>query len=676
MKQVTSPELPLVQDELAEVKVGLFKGMLLAATETNEAKFQHQVARMYGEGEGVPQNLKNSQAWYKLAAHQGLQSSQFNLGTIYEEATGCVMSYEKAYYWYQKAAQNNDPEAHEILAEFDAKLLQAEDDSDVSTVRINGQDFESLGPAVLELTSKLEDNETSSLLAYVKSSADFKGAVTKAKIRAKKEGVALSLSHIADCVEWTSGYRFLAGLYGWIEETSVIPKTPTFKQAERFYAEGKLQDAYKAFLRLADEEDHAEAQRYLSDMFYSGTGIEQDHDKARDWCMKAAIQGHTNSQFTVAEFFRVGACGCLRSFDKAHHWYRQAYESGNDKEAFRLMAAIEESISDGNGNGPIFRVNGYEFNDVTPAARECLRDFEGYDEAALLTFLNWKGHFQEAFEIAKKEADEQGSDFTLKHLTDAVEWAFGYQLLDAIYEWMRRQVPNAGIGVPDEPVVLKDTVMVRIVGPGCRVSAYEIDQKILKKLRSATPSDAVYEDNPLSIVSNIAKRSYRVCEGMSIQESELEARLGRNDVWTSMKIGLLPDGCTFEETFTGLREGYLLAHEKNVEPLGCNEIPTKASMFVLEVEEYKMAQLSATLNVDEDFDSGDIELLAVDMDVPHLLSEITYGLGVLNGVEQDIRRVKYRGQTEDFELDILNGYASRFYLVKKDKDGAWTLIDL
>ena len=59
-------------------------------------------------------------------------------------------------------------------------------------------------------------------------------------------------------------------------------------------------------------------------------------------------------------------------------------------------------------------------------------------------------------------------------------------------------------------------VTVKISGPAFRVTAYVVNSKILKKLQSATEDDALYEDEPLSIVGNIALRAIRVANGFCI----------------------------------------------------------------------------------------------------------------------------------------------------------------
>ena len=60
---------------------------------------------------------------------------------------------------------------------------------------------------------------------------------------------------------------------------------------------------------------------------------------------------------------------------------------------------------------------------------------------------------------------------------------------------------------------------LKISGPAYRVTCYVIDEEILQELRDATIEDAVYEDNPISLVANIALRSEIVANGFCVHKS-------------------------------------------------------------------------------------------------------------------------------------------------------------
>ena len=48
------------------------------------------------------------------------------------------------------------------------------------------------------------------------------------------------------------------------------------------------------------------AQWDLSNMYYEGDGVTQDHEKAFYWTSKAALQGHITSQFNLGFLYSSG----------------------------------------------------------------------------------------------------------------------------------------------------------------------------------------------------------------------------------------------------------------------------------------------------------------------------------------------------------------------------------
>ncbi len=219
-------------------------------------------------------------------------------------------------------------------------------------------------------------------------------------------------------------------------------------------------------------------------------------------------------------------------------------------------------------------------------------------------------------------------------------------------------------------------VSVNISGSGCRVTAYLINKKILKELRSATEDDALYESNPYSLVGNIALDSIRVAQGFCIYTADdLKFEITVDDKSIEVeKVGLLDEWCEFEEEFTSERGKTLLARSENNESLGKGFIPKKNEMFIIEIEEFKWAESNCSFSAINALDLGGLEKLEiglVDLDVETDLSNATYLAGLLNGMEKDIRYIRYQDKKYEFDLSIMNGSVSCFYLVEKKDDGKW-----
>ena len=75
----------------------------LAAEQGYDAA-QNNLGNMYSDGRGVPQNDAEAVKWYRLAAVQGLASAQYNLGFNYANGLGVPLDYVQAYMWLDLAA--------------------------------------------------------------------------------------------------------------------------------------------------------------------------------------------------------------------------------------------------------------------------------------------------------------------------------------------------------------------------------------------------------------------------------------------------------------------------------------------------------------------------------------------------------------------------------------------
>ena len=66
---------------------------------------QYVLGVMYDKGEGVTQDHKEAVRWYRKAADQGFIAAQYNLGYSYDTGNGVVADYGEAYKWYRMAAE-------------------------------------------------------------------------------------------------------------------------------------------------------------------------------------------------------------------------------------------------------------------------------------------------------------------------------------------------------------------------------------------------------------------------------------------------------------------------------------------------------------------------------------------------------------------------------------------
>jgi len=84
---------------------------LMRLAKQGDARAQYNLALMYANGEGVPQDYKAAVKWYTLAAEQGLAQAQYNLAWMYDHGEGVPEDDKAAVKWYSLAAEQGDTDA-------------------------------------------------------------------------------------------------------------------------------------------------------------------------------------------------------------------------------------------------------------------------------------------------------------------------------------------------------------------------------------------------------------------------------------------------------------------------------------------------------------------------------------------------------------------------------------
>ena len=59
---------------------------------------------MYNKGQGVAQDYAEALRWFKLAATQGNEIAQFNLGAMYANGEGVAQNHVLAHMWFNLAS--------------------------------------------------------------------------------------------------------------------------------------------------------------------------------------------------------------------------------------------------------------------------------------------------------------------------------------------------------------------------------------------------------------------------------------------------------------------------------------------------------------------------------------------------------------------------------------------
>jgi len=80
----------------------------LPLAQAGHADAQYNLAVMYGNGWGVPQDGAQAVLWLRRAANQGHPAAQASLGRVYEEGVGVPQDDQQACFWYTLAAAATD----------------------------------------------------------------------------------------------------------------------------------------------------------------------------------------------------------------------------------------------------------------------------------------------------------------------------------------------------------------------------------------------------------------------------------------------------------------------------------------------------------------------------------------------------------------------------------------
>lgn len=84
------------------------------AAEQGHIEAQYNLAMMYAEARGIPQNNTEAVNWFRLAARQGYADAQYRLGLAYDSGQGIPENNVRSYVWLSVSAAQGNEYAREI----------------------------------------------------------------------------------------------------------------------------------------------------------------------------------------------------------------------------------------------------------------------------------------------------------------------------------------------------------------------------------------------------------------------------------------------------------------------------------------------------------------------------------------------------------------------------------
>ena len=254
------------------------------------------------DGETVNKNYNKAIFWYRKAAEQGNAEAQFNLAYMYEQGLATDSpDYSQAFYWYKRAAEQGKASAQYNVGYYYKKgrgISQNLSEAYKWYKRAADQGHQN---AIDELKKNLKSNENQinknkSDSSNISSLNDLITAAQNGDIRAQVQ--------LGDC--YYSGIGFYKG--------EIVEKN--------------YEKAVFWFLKAARQGD-ARAQFNLAFMYEQGLGVDsQNYDQAFYWYKKAAEQGDERAQYNVGYYYENGR-GTSQNLSEAYNWYKRAADQGH-----------------------------------------------------------------------------------------------------------------------------------------------------------------------------------------------------------------------------------------------------------------------------------------------------------------------------------------------------------
>jgi TPR repeat protein len=270
--------------------------------DVGDASAQFALAEAYDFGNGVAQSDKNAFLWYRKSADQGFAPAQNSLGLMYRTGKGVEQNKEQAVDWYRKAAKQGNAKAMFNLgtAYFNGDGVGIDDVSAYawfSLAREHGSATAS--DAVSRMSSTLAQWQTSAALEKIGDfyeqgndlPPDHKLAIDWYRKAAQLGEAPVRVKLAKFLLDQGDSQQYPEALH-LCEDAGKQMYSPGALCAGLLYREGmgtakNLQEATKWITKSA-ELGNAQAMYQLGDMYWTGSGVNQDKISAYAFMLLAA----------------------------------------------------------------------------------------------------------------------------------------------------------------------------------------------------------------------------------------------------------------------------------------------------------------------------------------------------------------------------------------------------
>lgn len=350
---------------------------LLNLARSGDVEAQFNLGYCYYMGLGIDQDYSKAVEWFTKAAEQGYAEAQLFLGECYEEGKGVKQNDNKAVEYYQMAAMQDNAQAINNLGvcylngtgvkqndEEAFNLFSKAANLGLAVAQTNLGDCYYYGRGTQQ--NKILANEWYEKAAQQVNNNSFKieesGYYKEAKEKFDlgynyyfhdQEGLGAQLIKEAADAGYAKAQYYMGEFYVYSE---IFPPDPEQsiswykKSAEQGYPPAQLalgsaynngkilpQDKNKAqilfksatqSLKALAKNGDAEAQYYLSNCYYSGTGVPEDSEEGFKWLLESAKNNYVDAQSKLGEKYYKGY-GIPQNKSLGIFWMEKAAAQGD-----------------------------------------------------------------------------------------------------------------------------------------------------------------------------------------------------------------------------------------------------------------------------------------------------------------------------------------------------------
>lgn len=112
------------------------------------------------------------------------------------------------------------------------------------------------------------------------------------------------------------------------------------RDPKTLFEQGDYEKSLPLWVDIAEQGDLV-AQNYAGIHYYLGLGVKRNHQQAKEWFEKSAIQGLADAQYNLAVMYENGEF-VQQDYLLAAMWYSLAIEQGNKHAQTRMQAILDE----------------------------------------------------------------------------------------------------------------------------------------------------------------------------------------------------------------------------------------------------------------------------------------------------------------------------------------------